>query len=51
MLLYRQIALQLGHLTVTENVTLFSTLLSYWGLLDRLFLVHLRVWIVALCTL
>lgn len=48
MLIYRQIFLQLGHLT--EISTLFSTLLSYWGLLDLIFLVHLRVCVVAPCT-
>lgn len=48
MLIYRQIFLQLGHLT--EISTLFSTLLSYWGLLDLIFFVHLRVCVVALCT-
>lgn len=35
---------------LTEISTLFSTLLSYWGLLDLVFLVHLTVWGVAPCT-
>lgn len=46
-LMYRQITL--GLVQLTENIHL-STLLSYWGLLDLILLVRLRVCVVSLST-
>lgn len=47
-LIYRQIILQLGQLT--EIFTLFCRLLSFGRPLDLIFLLHLCVWVVTLCT-
>lgn len=47
-LIYRQMILQLGQLT--EIFTFFCRLLCYRRLLDLIFLLHLCLWVVTLCT-